>query len=268
MKSKAFENVSGGLKSLEEEFYADLSKHSNDIEKRFLQWTDSVETKLSRMGEEAATARRDLERGLLDEMRNRFPSQDQRIVSDLEHLKTGVDAFGEAIRGQMLASDESLASFKEQLDHGLEEAKKNAENSVRVEIGKHSLMVTEAIKLYQRDLDDAREGLTVKIRELDEIVEEARRKSRDLAAETDNRIASVRSSVEEAERYIRETAGKTKLIDKADEQAQLMERRIEDLKSEIARLDQRRAEIVQLENDFVKIKRHADDVNAKMTRFL
>jgi chromosome segregation ATPase len=47
-----------------------------------------------------------------------------------------------------------------------------------------------------------------------------------------------------------------------------MQRNIEDLKGDMERLEQRRAEAVQLENDFIKIKRLEDDVNAKMTRFL
>jgi DNA repair exonuclease SbcCD ATPase subunit len=74
--------------------------------------------------------------------------------------------------------------------------------------------------------------------------------------------------VEDAERHIREAVDQTKLIDKADELRLEMERRIEDLRGDMDRLDQRRAEAFQLENDFVKIRRLADDVNAKMTRFL
>jgi chromosome segregation ATPase len=60
----------------------------------------------------------------------------------------------------------------------------------------------------------------------------------------------------------------TKLIDRAEGMKQEMERRIEDLKADMDHLDQRRAEAIQLENEFVKIKRLEDDVNAKMTRFL
>jgi len=128
--------------------------------------------------------------------------------------------------------------------------------------------ISGLIDASRADLSEARDGLTGKIRELDDTIEDARRRVRDLAAETDNRIASVRSSVEDAERHIREAVDQTKLIDKADVLRLELEHRIEDLKADIDRLDQRRAEASQLENDFVKIRRLEDDVNAKMTRFL
>jgi chromosome segregation ATPase len=87
-----------------------------------------------------------------------------------------------------------------------------------------------------------------------------------LAAETDSRIALVRSSVEDAERHIREAVDQTKLIDKADAMRLEMERRIEDLKGDIDRLDQRRAEAARIENEFIKIKRIEDEINTKMIK--
>ena len=297
LKSAAYENVSEKLATFENDFFADLSKRGSDIDKRFLEWQENLETKLNKMDEEAAAGQKELERNLTEEMRKNLSAQDARLVSELEHLKTETSAFEEAIRGRISAADDSVSSFKDLLDLGLEEVKKEAEVSIKAELGKNSLATAETVKQYQRDLDEkfrelseyvqtrngeisgiidnsrsdleeAKNGFTGKIRELDDSIEDARRRVRDLAAETDGRIARVRSSVEDAERHIREAVDQTKLVDKADTLRLDMERRIEDLKDDINRLDQRRAEAAQLENDFVKIKRLEDDVNAKMTRFL
>ena len=297
LKTSAYENVSEKLKVFEDDFLSDLSRRSGDIDQRFLEWQENLETRLFRMGEEAESGRRELERSLTEEMRKTLSDQDERLVSVLEHLKAETGAFEEGIRGQMNVADESVVSLKERLERDIEEAKEEAELYIKSEIGKSSMAAAETIKQYQRelegkfremsdyiqtrnteisalvdtsraDLDEARNGLTGKIRELDENIEDARRRLRDLSAETDTRIGSVRSSVEDAERHIREAVDQTKLIDKADELRLEMERRIEDLKGDIDRLDQRRAEAFQLENDFVKIRRLEDDVNAKMTRFL
>jgi chromosome segregation ATPase len=209
-----------------------------------------------------------MERSLTAEMKNMLSAQGSRLVSELDHLKAQALAFEEGIREQINASDESVFSYKEQLGHSFTEARKEAEISFKTEIGKYSIASTETVKQYQRELEAAQEGLTAKLRELDTGVEDARRRVRDLSAETDSRIASVRSSVEDAERHIREAIDQTKLIDKADALRLDMGRKIEDLKGDIDRLDQKRVEAAQLENDFVKIKRLEDDVNAKMTRFL
>jgi len=297
LKTSAYENVSEKLKLFEDDFFADLSKRSGDIDQRLLEWQENLETRLFSMGEEAETGRRELERRLTEEMHKTLSGEDERLVSELDHLKAEASAYEEGIRGQMSVADESVASLKEQLAQNLAESRKEAEIYIRAEIGKNSQAAAETIKQYQRDLDGkfreiteyiqtrnseisdlidtsrsdleaSRNGLTGKIRELDESIEEARRRVRDLTAETDTRIVSVRSAVEDAERHIRNAVDQTKLIDKADEMRQEMERRIEDLRGDIERLDQRRAEAFQLENDFVKIRRLEDDVNAKMTRFL
>ena len=297
LRSAAHDNVSGELKSFEDSFFADLSKRSGEIDQRLMDWQDGLETRLSRMGEEAETGRRELERGITEEMRKHLAAQDARLVSSLERLKEETSAFGERIQGEMNAADESVTSLKEQLADNFEEARKDAEVFIKAEIGKHSLAAAETIKQYQRELDgklremtdyiqtrnseisllidasradlaEAKDGIAGKVRELDNSIEDARRRVRDLTAETDTRIASVRSSVEDTERHIREAVDQTKLIDRAEALRLDLARRIEDLKSDMDRLDQRKAEAAQLENDFVKIKRLEDDVNAKMTRFL
>ena len=297
LRSAAYDNVSEKLKGFEDDFFADLSRRSGEIDQRLIEWQDGIGSRLSRMGEEAENERRELERGLTEEMRKQLAARDERLVTSLERLKAGTSAFGERIRGEMNAADESMVSLKEQLVGSLEEARRGAEIFIKAEIGKHSLTAAETVKQYQRELDEklremaeyiqtrnseisllidasradlveAKDGIAGKVRELDDSIEDARRRVRDLTTETDTRIASVRSSVEDTERHIREAVDQAKLIDKAEALRLDLARRIEDLKGDIERLDQRRAEAFQLENDFVKIKRIEDDVNAKMTRFL
>ncbi|MCL2380539.1 MAG: hypothetical protein FWC64_02970 [Treponema sp.] len=297
LKTAAYDNVSQKLKGFEEGFFTDLSKRSGDIDQRLAQWQDDLERRLSKMGEEAEAGRWELERSLTEEMRKQLSAHDARLVSALEHLKAETSAFGDRIQGEMSAADESVVSLKEQLAANLEEARKGAEIYIKAEIGKHSLEAAESLKQYHRELDGkfrevseyiqtrnaeisglvdasradlagAREGLTAKIRELDDSIEDARRRVKDLSAENDSRIAVVRSSVEDAQRHIKEAVDQTKLVDKVDALRLDLGQRIDQLKSDIERLDQRRAEAFQLENDFVKIKRLQDDVNAKMTRFL
>ena len=268
LKKSAYDSVSEKLKIFEDDFFDDLAKRSGDVDRRLSDWQEKLDGRLSGMREEAETAQRELERSLAEELRRKLSAQDERLVSELEHLKAETGAFEEGIREQMGAADESVNLYKEQLKSSLEEAGREADIFIKSEIARNSLEAADNVKKYQRELDDARDGFTIKLRELDDMVEDARRKVRELWAETDSRLVLVRSSVEDAEQHIREAVDQTKLIDRAEELKLEMERSIEDLKSDMDRLDQRRAEAAQLENDFVKIKRLEDDVNAKMTRFL
>ena len=268
LKSTAYENITEELKTFENEFMADLTKRNNDIGLRIVDWQGGLEKRLSAIGDNSETALRKLEHDQAEEMKKTLSAMDARLTSELEHLKSETGAFEEGILGQMKAADDSVSSFKEQLDRGLQDARKEAEISVKAEIGNYSITAAETVKKYQRELDDAWNGLSARLRELDDNVEEAHQRIRDLAAETDTRIASVRSSVEDAERHIREAREQTKIIDVAKAMKLDMERSIEDLKGDIDRLDQRRAEAAKLENEFIKIKHHEDDINAKYIKIL
>jgi DNA repair exonuclease SbcCD ATPase subunit len=268
LKSATHENITEELKTFENEFLADLTKRNNDIGLRIVEWQGGLEKRLSEIGENSETALRKLEHDQAEEMKKNLSAMDARLASELERLRSETGAFEEGILGQMKAADDSVSSFKEQLDRGLEDARKEAEISIKAEIGNYSITAAETVKKYQRELDDAWKGLSARLSELDNNVEEAHQRIRDLAAETDTRIASVRSSVEDAERHIREAREQTKIIDVAKAMKLDMERSIEDLKGDIDRLDQRRAEAAKLENEFIKIKHHEDDINAKYIKIL
>jgi chromosome segregation ATPase len=326
LKERAYENVSEKLKLFEDDFAVDLTRRSAAIDARFDEWRGSLEDRLTGLGETAAAECRNLEASFNDTMKNRLSVLDNQYVSELEHLKAETGAFEEGIRGQMAQADQSLQAFKEQLDRDLEEARNAAELSAKAEIGRYALSTTETLKQYQREfetalkdmalqvegrlgemagiMDNSRQELdewqarfNVQLREAEKDVEEGRRRIRELAAESDERLSAVRAAIEEvreesidhrneiftwtdeqyksldsaikeADRHIKEFVAQTKLFDQAEDLKLQLERRIEDLRSDLNGLDQRRAEAAELETQFIKIRRLEDDINAKMTRFL
>jgi chromosome segregation ATPase len=297
IKNKSYENVSEKLQVFEKDFFADLSKRSDDIESRLAEWQDTLDTRLTAIGGEAEGKRRETETRLTEEMRKELTGRNDRILGDLERLKTEAGAFEEAIRGRMDAADDSLVSYKAELEHSLQEARENAERTIKSEIGAYALSAAETVKQNQRDLEKRLQEISDYVEnrsgELGELMDATRRNLADI----DNRAAAARQAMEDvykdadvrraelfsradeqaktletgvkdAERRIREFFDQTKLIDRAAELKAEMERRIEDLRDDIDRLDQRRNEAAQLESQFVKIRRLEDEVNAKMTRFL
>jgi chromosome segregation ATPase len=297
LKASAWENVSEKLGGFVDEFAVDLAKRSGDIDRRLNEWQERIEARLGELGSQGEEKRRELEKSLTEDLRKRLTEQNERIVAELDRLKTEAAAFEESIRGRMNAADDFLLSYKDDMERNLEGARKDAELSIKSEISRYALSTADTIRQNQRDLEE-------KLREIGGYVESRNTEltglmetSREHAAGLEGRIAALRSSLEEtyreadsrraeilsrseeqvrvldssirdAERHIREFFDQTKLIDQADELRVDMERRIEDLRSEIDGLDQRRAEAAQLESEFVKIRRLEDEVNAKMTRFL
>jgi chromosome segregation ATPase len=326
LKSRAYENVSEKLQVFEDDFAEDLSRRGEAIDRQFEEWKAGLDGNLETLAEDAETKRRALETSFAEQVRSQFAAQNDRLLSELEHLKAETSAFEEGIRDKMDRGDQSLRSFKEQLDGDLEEARGVAETSVKAELGRFALSMADNLKQAQRDLagslreiteqveersgellglqDASRRELeewqakvTAQIRDADTQMDEVRRRTRELATENNERLAGVRSAIDdvhteadtsrqeifarideqaqqlnsvikEADRHIKEFITQTKLFEQTDALKLNLEQRIEDLRGDLDRLDQRRVEAAELETQFVKIKRLEEEVNAKMNSFM
>ncbi|AEJ20235.1 SpiroCoCo family coiled-coil protein [Gracilinema caldarium] len=326
LKTRAYENVSEKLKLFEDDFFADLAKRSEEIDRRLSEWKAAMDSQLEQLEESGRNERAQLEQTYTELFRTRLADQSERFSSDLERLKIQTGAFEEGIREQMEQADQSLQAFKEQLAKDLEEARNAAAAATKAEIGRHALAMAELLKKDQREIETSLKTLvdqvesrgqeladmveaqrknleswqtrfTQQLRDAESAMEEARKRARELAAESDERLAATRNAIQEAhqdaeafrnelfsrteeqaktldaaikdaDRRIKEFVAQTKLFEKADELKLSLERKIEDLHTDLDKLDQRRSEAAELEAQFIKIKRLEDEVNAKMTRFL
>ncbi|MDR2159563.1 MAG: hypothetical protein LBP23_05815 [Treponema sp.] len=293
LKAGAYENVSEKLKVFEDDFFADLGRRSNDIDRRLAEWQAGLDARLEEIAREEDARRTEAESRFSEESRKNLAAQEERLQSELETLKSETAAFEEGIRGSMRTADEELRTLREQLDRNLEEARIAAEDSLRVEIGRYNLSLSEALRKSQREMEEELKALTGKmdaknaeitsqldasrrsieelktiqsgrIRDLDTDLEDSRRRIRDLSAETGERLDRMREALD----ALREEAGtETRLFERNNELKLELERGIEDLKGDLERLEQRKSEAAQLENQFLRIKRLEDDVNARMLRF-
>ncbi|MDR1618798.1 MAG: hypothetical protein LBS06_07110, partial [Treponema sp.] len=293
LKSRAYENVSEKLKVFEDDFFADLGRRSDDIGRRLAEWQTGLEARLEEIAREEEAGRTEAENRLSEEYRKNLAAQGGRFQSELEQLKSETAAFEEGIRGDMRAADENLRALREQLDRDLAEARSAAGDALKVEIGRYSLSMSESLRKSQRELEEKLGALTdqtdarnaeingqidaarrdvedlkttqsSRLRDLDTDLEDSRRRIRELAAETEDRLGRMREALD----ALREEAGKeTRLFERNNELKLELERGIEDLKGDLDRLEQRKSEAAQLENQFLRIKRLEDDVNARLLRF-
>jgi chromosome segregation ATPase len=325
LKEQAYDTVSDKMKLFEEDFSADLFRRREDFDLKIDKWKDALDAELAELGESFRGEHRKLGVSLAEDLKRYFADEDARLVSELEHLKAEAGAFEEGIRNQMARADESLGALKDQLDANMADARDAAEGALKAELSRFSLAFAEALKQQERELegevkkiasqvesrsgefaallDESRQTIdewqtkfSGQMRNLDDSVDEYRRKIRDLAAEHEDRLAAVRSSIEnlreeiaaqrndafahaeehakrldsaikDADRRIKEFLAQTKLFDQAEELQSSLERKIDDLRGDLSGLDQRRAEAAELETKFVRIKRLEEEVDAKMVSF-
>ncbi|MDR2484787.1 MAG: hypothetical protein LBD55_05285, partial [Treponema sp.] len=213
-----------------------------------------------------------------------------QLHQDMEEARNTAEA---SVKTELGRYALSMAENLKQSQRDLEaQIKKVAD---QVEVRDHE--ITGLLETSRQELDRWQTGFNTELQRLDASMNEARRRAQELISESDERLSSIRSTItdvnkeaaahraelfahideqvktldsaiKEADRHIKEFAAQTRLFERTDELKVELERRLEDLRGDFDRIDQRRAEAMDLEGQFVKIKRLEDEVNAKMTRFL
>jgi hypothetical protein len=326
LKETAYNNVSEKLDIFENDFSSNLAKRSDEIDRKLNEWRQYLDNQLNTLAEDAESKRKTIEISYTERLSAKLTENNSNWLAELEKLKSEAGDFEENIRVQMKIADDSLVSLKEQFIQDMEDARNSAESSLRAEIGRHNLALSDTLKQSQRDMsaklkhlqddietrngelislfemsrrnaDEWKAGFNNQLRDLEITLEETRKRSKDLVAESNERLSSVRASLEdvrteadahraelfsrideqarsldaaikEADRHIKDFAHQTSLFERADTLKVELEHYIEDLHSDLDRIDQHKTESADLENQFIRIKRLEDEVNAKMTRFL
>jgi hypothetical protein len=214
----------------------------------------------------------------------------EQIKLDMEDARNTADA---SVRAEMGRHNLALADTLKQNQRDMEAKIKKMQDDLEAKNNE----IASLFETSRREFDEWKVGLNSQLRELDTTLDDSRKRNRDLVTESNERLSGVRASIEdvrteadthraelfarideqartldaaikEADRHIKDFSAQTSLFERADTLKVELEHYVEDLRSDLDKLDQRRAEASDLENQFVKIKRLEDEVNAKMTRFL
>jgi DNA repair exonuclease SbcCD ATPase subunit len=198
----------------------------------------------------------------------------EQLDRDLEEARNTAELSAKAEIGRYaLSTTETLKQHQRELETVL----KDMALQVEGRLGEMSGIMDSS----RRELDEWQARFNAQLREAEsderlsevrdaivEVREASINHRNEIFTRTDEQYRSLDSAIKEADRHSKEFIAQTKLFDQAEDLKLQLERRIEDLRSDLNGLDQRRAETAELETQFIKIKRLEDDINAKMTRFL
>ncbi|MDR1307764.1 MAG: hypothetical protein LBK74_09350 [Treponema sp.] len=272
LKNQASGRVSEKLQVFEADFFAGISRRSTEIDDRLNEWQSAMEQKLAALGEEAETARHDLELSFRDELNARINEQSRQLLSGLERLRIDAAALQEKIQNGLDETESRVSRRSTEIDGRFNEWQSALEQRLAA-LGEEAEAERRGLELSFKDELNARVG-----EQSERILSDLGRLRIDAAAfeekiqngldETESRVSRLSANLEEIRRELKEFNSQTRLFEKTDELKTSLERSMEALKGDMAGIEERRAEASQLETEFIKIRRLEDEVNSKMTRFL
>jgi DNA repair exonuclease SbcCD ATPase subunit len=268
-------------RKMETSFREELKRHFADEDARLI-------SELEHLKAEAGA----FEEGIRNQMVQADESLDalkNQLDRNLEDARSAAESTVKSELGRFsLAMAENIKQYQREVEGDL----KRISILVESRNGEFGDLLEES----RHTIDEWQAKFAGQMRDLDASADESRRKVRDMGVETEERITAIRSDIEklreaaaaqradafartdeqvraleaaikDADRRIKEFLIQTKLFDQAEDLKSTLERNIEDLRSDLNGLDQRRAEAADLESKFIKIKRLEEDVDAKMVSF-
>jgi chromosome segregation ATPase len=262
------EKIRNGLGETESQ----VSRRSAEIDGRFNEWQSAMEQKLAALNEEAEAERRSLELSFKDELNAQIGGQSERILSDFERLRMDAAALEEKIRNGLDDAESRVSRRSAEIDGRFNEWQAALEQKLAA-LNEEAEAERRSLELSFKDELNARVG-----EQSERILSDLERLQVNAAAfeekiqtglgETESRVSRLSANLEEIRRELKDFSSQTRLFEKTDELKASLERSMEALKSDMAGIEERRAEAAQLETEFIKIRRLEDEVNSKMTRFL
>ena len=294
IRQQAYDNVSEKLSAFEIEFTSELGKRASETGRQIADWQAGILERFVNSEEKIVSDWQQAEERIFADQRKGVTSIGEKLTSDLDRLKQETSAFEMGIREEMRSVDEARVSFSQQLRTDMSEARVYAEAEVTSQIGQYQLDMQEILRTKQRELEKELEKISAlcsdeysaidetarntrqsiedwqtqymsRMREMDGSLEKLGRQSRETASEYEERISSFRTNLEDIRK---ELSAQKKIFEQTGDLRVDLDRRMEETNANLNRLDQRKGEISQLENQLNHVKRLEDEVNNKMTRFL
>ncbi|MDR0684236.1 MAG: hypothetical protein LBF83_03820, partial [Spirochaetaceae bacterium] len=325
LKNDAYERVSNNLKEFEESTGADLAKRVESINDQMNEWRNGLGKRFDELRESAEAECRRIEHECGETLQQKKKELNASFDEEIRHIKNAFDDLGRSIGAQTERYEKSIKSLETQLQVSVDDARKSVDATLKTEISRFELQNSERLKKHEREMEETmlktaanieerlgeiasaaaksygdveayRTACTERFNELDAAIEGIRRRTRELSSENEDRLAAVRTKIEETEfevagrraeminaatdrikaleneineagRRIDEFFSKTELIDKTIAMKKDVENKIDDLNADMEKLALRGIEISELKNQFEKIKRMEDDLANKMTQF-
>jgi DNA repair exonuclease SbcCD ATPase subunit len=283
------EKLAGFTAEAESQYKRAESSLNDDLRNHFDQQHERFVSDLERLKIETSN----FEEGIRAQMKvadDSLASLKDQMRQDIEEARSTAESSVKAEIGRYaLSMADSLKQSQRELEAQMKKGADQAEA--------RSHEISNLLETSRQELDSWQTGFALELQKLDASMNDARRRAQELIAESGERLSSVRSAIadvskeasahrtelfahideqvkaldsaiKDADRHIKDFTAQTRLFERTDELKLELERRLEDLRGDFDRIDQRRAEALELEGQFIKIKRLEDEVNAKMTRFL
>lgn len=181
LKTRAYENVSKGLKVFEDDFFSDLKNKNVVMGEKFIEWQGSIDKNLEDLARSGDEKRSGIENEYSEKLRVKLEDLQEKVFSNQLKFENQVAGFQTRIEDRMNQSDSSMLATEESVKKELLGIQESSKSSFSREFVDFNSGISARLKKSDREVES-------RLKSIEEIVEQ---KGKELLGFTDNAQSDV-----------------------------------------------------------------------------
>ncbi len=154
LKTRAYDNVSAGLREFEDGFFDDLRQRSSQMTTQFTEWQESINEKLETLAQEHSAARSSMEAEYVEELAAGVAGLRESTAERFRGYEHQLLEYADTISAKMGSVDELVERSKADIQNQMESGRRESEELIAAEMDKVRDSLNEGMNRVRREAEE------------------------------------------------------------------------------------------------------------------
>lgn len=163
LKKRAYDNVSGKLAVLEDDFFTDIRTRSDKMEERIAEWQNHIALKMNEVSNQVIEERQELEANYVESFAAKLKELQGDIASESERIDVQVQRLSNLIDQRFTNAEQEVVRQREFIDIAIDEFKESSLKHFETEFNEHNGKINTEFLNYENKIKDQFVSVSEKI---------------------------------------------------------------------------------------------------------
>ena len=154
LKSRAYDNVSTQLQVFEDDFFQDLKKRDDGIQKSLRDWQENLNAQVTEISDQQTRDRTEMERSCTADMNRKLGELQTRVSQQFEKFRDQVESFRDSLDGRVDEGSALVIEYRDNLQNSVTALRDESMDYMNRELERLSMGLNERADASDKSLSE------------------------------------------------------------------------------------------------------------------
>ncbi|MDC7240590.1 MAG: hypothetical protein PQJ50_09545, partial [Spirochaetales bacterium] len=154
LKSRAYDNVSEQLQVFEDDFFQDLKKRDDGIQKSLRDWQQNLNAQVSEISDQQNRDRAEMERSCTADMERKLSELKTRVSQQFDKFEDHIESFRESLDGRVNEGNTLIVQYRDDLQNTVSSLRDESIDYMNRELERLNMGIQERAEASDRSLTE------------------------------------------------------------------------------------------------------------------